>query len=379
MTRNVAQSRAFPFPRPASLPALRALLLVPLALLLAVVHPGPSRAEGQGGRAIVQPVAPAGAPERSALLAGYAAELRAVLARGQTPIIDVEHHWGGKLPLAALVGKMDKAGVALTWLGQNERNGSVHALADAAAYPTRLVPTTIHGDGPRWHGRDPSLLTELAADVATGRYFAMGEFEARHYVSSTNDRDVHLPVDSESFEAVFRLAEESGLPFLLHHEAEDALLPELERMLVRHPKAKVIWCHVGRNRNRATWTVLPTPEGVRAMLVRYPNLYFDLNQSPPGSTHRGTRQVDAVLYDNINPDKGKDQPDARLNSQWRALFEEHADRFVFGSDVNTGRWDNYERVTGNFRWLILRSLSPEAGAKIAYQNAWRLMSGQDWR
>lgn len=342
--------------------ACACLLLLPLLL------PAPLRA---------QPQAP---PERAALLEGYAAELRKVLARGVLPIIDVEHHWGGKLPLDALIRKMDTAGVALTWLGQNEKHGSAHALADAAAHPTRLVPATIHGDGPRWHGRDTTLLAELAVDVHTGRYFAMGEFEARHYISSTNNRDVHLPVDSESFEAVMRLAEETGLPMLLHHEAEDALLPEVERMLERHPRARVIWCHVGRNRDRATWTRLSTPEGVRDFLKRFPNLSFDLNQAPPGGTHRGTRQLDSVLFDNIDPNKGgNNQPNARLNTAWRELFEEQPERFLFGSDVNTGRFDNYERVAENFRWLILRSLSPEAGARIAYKNAWRFMSGQEWR
>lgn len=342
---------------------------VPVILFLLALcsAPNPAGAEQPGI---------ASQPSRPALLAGYAAELRAVLARGQVPIIDVEHHWGGKLALTALIEKMDTNGVALTWLGQNEKNGSARALAVSAEHPTRLVPATIHGDGPRWHGRDPALLEELAADVRTGRYFALGEFEARHYVSSTNNRDVHLPVDSESFEAVFRLAEESGLPMLLHHEAEDALLPELERMLARHPRAKVIWCHVGRNRDRATWTVLPSPAGVRAFLDKYPNLFFDLNQASPGSSHRGTRQVDSVLYD-IDPSKGGNQHDARLNGEWRALLEERSDRFVFGSDVNTGRWDKYERVVENFRWLVLKRLSPEAGARIAYGNAWKLMGGQE--
>ncbi|OIO03969.1 MAG: hypothetical protein AUJ49_03880 [Desulfovibrionaceae bacterium CG1_02_65_16] len=188
---------------------------------------------------------------------------------------------------------------------------------------------------------------------------------------------MHLSADSESFEAVFRLAESSGLPMLVHHEAEDALLPELERMLDRHPRARVIWCHVGRNRNRAAWTILPTPEGVRAMLDRHPNLFFDLNQSPPGARHRGTGEVDSVLYANIDPGKDKNQPSASLDPKWKALLEERSDRFVFGSDVNTGRWSNYERVTENFRWFILRALSPRAGANIAYRNAWRLMSGRD--
>jgi hypothetical protein len=316
---------------------------------------------------------------RAAQLAGYAAEIRRIQASGQLPIIDVEHHWGGKLALSQLMEKMDANGVALTWLGQNEKNGSAHALADARQFPTRIVPATIHGDGPRWHGRDPKLLEELAADAKTGRYFALGEFEARHYVSSTNNRDVHLPVDSPSFEAVFRLAEETGLPMLLHHEAEDALLPELERMLAAHPGARVIWCHVGRNRNRSTWTRLSTPDGVREFLKKYPNLYFDLNQAKPGSRHRGTGQVDSVLFDS-DPSKGGDnQPDARLNAKWQTLLEEFPERFVIGTDVNTGRFDNYTRVIETFRRLVLARLDKATAEAIAYKNAWRLMSGEQWR
>lgn len=45
---------------------------------------------------------------------------------------------------------------------------------------------------------------------------------------------------------IFQLSQECGIPFLIHHEAEDGLLPELEAMLQEFPGAKVVWCHVGR-------------------------------------------------------------------------------------------------------------------------------------
>lgn len=325
-----------------------------------------------------RPAAAAMEADREALLQGYEARIRAILARGGLPIIDVEHHWSGDVPLGDLLAAMDRNDVALTWLGQKERNGSAFVWRYVEQAPDRIVPVTIHGDGPRWHAQDPTLLTELAADVRSGRYFAMGEFEARHYISSTNDRDVHLPADSEPFEAVFRLSEEIGMPFLVHHEAEDVLLPELERMLTRHPRATVIWCHVGRDRNRETWTILPRPEGVRAFLLKYPNLFFDLNQARPGSRHRGTNQVDSVLYD-IDPTKGGRQTDARLNDEWKELFEEFPDRFLIGSDISTKRFDRYDQVMGNFRHLILNHLDRDAAEKIAWKNAWRLMSGREWR
>lgn len=329
---------------------------------------GPALAQG--------PAAKAPGP-RAEQLKAFEATLRAFLTKGVLPIIDVEHHWGDKLPLAELIAKMDRNGVALTWLGQNEKHGSARALERHAQYPGRIVPTTIHGDGKRWHGKDLSLLAELAADVRSGRYFAMGEFEARHYVSGTNDRDVHLPVDSESFAAVFALSEETGLPFLLHHEAEDALLPELERMLQKHPRALVIWCHVGRNRNPRTWKAFPPPEGVRAFILKYPNLYFDLNQAKPGGTHPGTGQVDSNLYDVTQDMAG--QKTGTLRKAWRELLEEFPERFLVGTDTNTGRWDQYDRVIQTLRTLVLSRLKPEAAARIAYKNAWRLMSGEEWK
>jgi len=314
---------------------------------------------------------------RAGQLAAFEATVRGFLARGVLPIIDVEHHWGDRLPIEDLIAKMDRNGVALTWLGQNEKNGSGRALLRHAQHPDRIVPATIHGDGPRWHGQDATLLSELAADARSGRYFALGEFEARHYVSGTNERNVHLPVDSAMFEAVFALAEETGLPFLVHHEAEDALLPELERMLARHPKATVIWCHVGRNRDPRTWKIFPPPEGVRAFILKYPNLYFDLNQAKPGGRHPGTGEVDSNLYDVTQDLAG--QKTGTLRPAWRALLEEFQGRFLIGTDVNTGRWDNYDRVVQNFRTLVLDRLTPQAAARIAYKNAWRLMSGEEWR
>lgn len=372
------------------LPPLSAVAFVAMLIILGLAAPcsaGKSAVAGfvasslegsTGPAAPYEAPAPLSAEARSALLDGYAAEIRRMLAAGKLPIIDVEHHWGGKIKLERLLALMDQWDVALTWLGANERNGSASSTMEARKFPTRIVATTIHGDGPRWHGRDMTLMDELEADARTGAFFAMGEFEARHYVSSTNSRDVHLPMDSAMFARVLAIAEATGLPLLVHHEAEDRLLPELERALVAHPRAKVVWCHVGRNRDRATWTVLPRPDGVRAMLRAHHNLYFDLNQAKPGSRHRGTNEVDSVLFD-TDPRKGGHQPDARLKEEWRELFEEYSDRFVIGSDINTGRFENYGQVMGMMRSKVLARLSRPAAENIAFRNAWRLMSGSPWR
>jgi len=315
--------------------------------------------------------APDALERRQTLITSYRETIRRLQSRSRLPIIDVEHHWGGKIPLKDLIEKMDRNDVALTWLGANERNGSQSSVESCRQFPDRLVPTTIHGDGPRWHGKDLSVVQELDADVRSGRYFAMGEFEARHYVSSTNNRDIHMPIDSDSFHGVFKAAEATGVAFLLHHEAEDALLPELEKMLSLYPKANVVWCHVGRNRDPKTWTRFPSPEGVRTFIQKYPNLYFDVLQSGSRSVFPPTGAYESILY------YGGKQ--AALMPEWVQLFDTFPDRFLIGSDINTGRWGNYDQVMYRFRTSILRVLAPETAEKIAFKNAWRLMSGEDWK
>ena len=310
--------------------------------------------------------------KRLLLLDGYRQTIVRMRARIALPIIDVEHHWGGadKIPLARLIDSMDSNGVALTWLGPNEKNGSASSLATCSQYPQRLVPTIIHGDGPRWHGHDLSVVKEIDADARSGEYFAMGEFEGRHYISNSNNRDIHMPADSESFGGIFRVSQESGLPFLFHHDAEDALLPEVEKMMALYPGATIIWCHVGRNRDPKTWTRLPTAEGVEAFILKYPNLHFDILQSGPGSVFPPTGAHESVLYYG-----GKS---ANLRPEWVKLFNSYPDRFLIGSDINTFRWNNYGEVFFRLRNAVLRVLEKEAAEKIAFKNAWRLMSGQVW-
>lgn len=310
--------------------------------------------------------------DKAGQIKAFEQRIRTIQADLKIPIIDVEHHWGRKHTLPELIAKMEKNGVALTWMAPNEGLGDEYALTANQSFPDYFVPAIIHGDGPRWHGKDKSLLAEIAADVRSGRYFAMGEFEARHYVSSTNNRDVHLPLTSDSFRVIFQLSQEAGIPFLIHHEAEDGLLPELEAMLQEFPGAKVVWCHVGRNRNPVTWSQFKTPDGVRRLLAKYPNLYFDIVQSPPGSKYGPTGYIDAIMYDLTG---GK----VSLDSRWRQLFIDYPDRFVLGSDVNAGRWDNYDTVFQTFRGIVFPALPRDVVEKIAFKNAWRLMTGQPWQ
>jgi hypothetical protein len=311
------------------------------------------------------------ASEKDEQIRVFRAKIQGMLDKGLLPVIDVEYHHGGKIEAERLTRRMDENGVALVWLGPNEKMGSEESLRMNLAHPDRIVPTTVHGDGKLWHKSDRGFLEKLAADVRSGKYFAMGEFEARHYRSDTNTRDVHMPVDSEAMRVVFELSGEAGIPFLLHHEAEDTLLPEVERMVGRYPKANMIWCHVGRNRNPNTWVKFRTSAGVRDLLQRYPNLFFDVLQSKPGSKYQWSGFVEGILYNFPADPPG-------LNKEWKKLFEDFPDRFVFGSDINTGRFNDYDRVVNTFRNVVFRDLRKDVAERMAFKNAWKFMAGKEW-
>jgi len=68
-----------------------------------------------------------------------------------------------------------------------------------------------------------------------------------------------------------------------------------------------------------------------------------------------------------------------LDPEWKKVIEEFPDRFVLGTDINTGRFENFDRVIDAYRNIILKGLNAEAAEKIAYKNAWNLMTGEVWK
>ena len=302
----------------------------------------------------------------------FEGRIREGLQRGFIPIIDVEFHYGQRIEIEKLIKRMDENGVALTWLAPGGDWGrSEVSMALNELYPDRIVPTTVSGDGKLWHSSDKGFLDRLATAVRSGRYFAMGEFEARHYYAGpSTSPDAHTRVDSGAMKVVFELSKEKGIPFLLHHEAEDKLLPELELMLGRYPEVKVIWCHAGRNRNPNTWKKFRKAEAAREFLQRYPNLYFNFLASPPGAKFSG--YVEGIMY-NIS------SQGVALDPEWKEVVEEFPDRFVLGSDVAPLRFEGrHDRVFDDYRNIILQGVRRDIAEMIAYKNAWKLMTGEDW-
>lgn len=305
--------------------------------------------------------------------------IRSILEKGVVPIIDTEATYNRAIDLGYIMDLMDRLGVAQVAFAPFAGLGSEESLRLHRQYPAYFIPTTADGSSPHWY-RDPyNFVARLRQELATRNYFLMGEFEVRHYPSPQQymagrlDRDVTLPIDSPAVHRLFQLAVETGIAFQIHYEIEDALLPALEAMLARYPEARVIWCHLGqvRYRERAgRYNV----EYVRGLIERFPNLYFDLGLARPSHFHPASGQRDQMIYVyDENRSYG-----GYLDPAWQRLLEDFPDRFFAASDIGADRYRQFGNQIARLRYLVLDQLGERARHLIAYQNAWRLVSGEAW-
>lgn len=235
-----------------------------------------------------------------------------------------------------------------------------------------ISPHTNSGEFPRWWNNPPAFISGVRKDLETGNYAFMGEHEFRHYPSpeqvkaGRSDRNIKVELDSAIGDALFQLSEDSGKAFQIHYEIEDALLPALEAVLSRHPKAQVIWCHLAMIRypRRAEKY---GPDYVRSLVERFPGLHFDLAMPPPDAIYQPSGARQSTLFTN-----------GQVDEKWRALIEEFPERFLAASDYRPPVERDYPDTIQRQR-RILDALSERARHLVAYGNAWRLVTGNAWQ
>ena len=333
--------------------------------------------------------------QRTELIVKWRARIQGLLDRGIIPLIDMEtsiteDQVADELPDALKV--MDEVGLALIAADgyQRPKDGSqgyrwsTYILGLVNAHPDRFVPAANGGTNPNWlnqkGGQPHHFIDQMEAQIRSGVYAHMGEFDFRHYMSSNQckrhrfDRDNDIPLNGKNGHRVFKLAEETGVPFVIHLEPEDQALAALEEMLKAYPKAKLIVAHFGQIRHPGREKRFG-PELVRKLLSTYPNLTYDLaaggpNRSYPCSDVAG----DTVIWDGP---PGNQQP--YLAPAYKALLIEFSGRFVTATDFGGGRknmfWFIRDKVAQ--QRLILKDLPDAVQHAIAYRNAWKLLTGED--
>ncbi len=258
----------------------------------------------------------------------------ATWAQGRLKIFDAHLHYNQEPePLYRLeqvleiFRRNDVAGI----LANSRPNKGTHELVSVKA-PGLLVvpfirPYRTPADVAEW-SNDPSIHELIESEYQKGFFRGVGEF---HIYGEAATR----PLVKKAVE--FAAARDL---YLLAHCDDVALT-----LLFGHDRnAKIIWAHTG----------FSTPVArVRELLQLYPTLMAELSYRS-GITENG----------------------GKLSQEWRALFAEHSDRFLIGSDtwINE-RWFAYDNIIKGYRdWLA--QLPEEQAKRIAHGNAERLFAAK---
>lgn len=253
------------------------------------------------------------------------------------PLFDAHLHYNEEAfapyPIADAFARMQRSGVRAI-IANSRPNDGTRQLADSSAQAAAAGVTVVpfvrlyrnRDDYTGWF-KDESIhemvLKELERGTAAGPYRGLGEF---HLYDSAN---ANGPIARR----LMQLAKQRNLVVLAH--VDDAAI---DLLMAHAPGTRLIWAHTGIGGASVV--------RVRELLQRYPSLYGELSYRP-----------------------GLTGADGLLNSEWAALFAEHAQRFMIGSDtwVNA-RWSDYEPLMAQYRhWL--GALPAASAQRIAWGNA----------
>jgi len=331
----------------------------------------------------------------------WRSRIQSLLAAGKLPKIDMETSWPeehvrGEVP--GIFPLMDELGIALIAADGRQRRPdgttgyrwSDYMLEAADAHPDRFVPATNGGTSSNWLEQKSgggSFIEQLEKQIQSGRYALIGELDFRHYMSNHQcaagykHRDNSIPLTSENGQRALGLSHQTGVPIVIHLEPEDAQMLELEKMLEQYPNAKVVVAHFGQLRHPEKQRGF-NPQKVQSLLRRFPNLHWDLSTGWPNREYRcaGENNSDSLRGDTVLWADGPTGQSDTVKAEWRAIFIEFHDRFVFATDFGSGRpplHDFFRRGVANFE-RIVRDLPSEVQHAFAYKNAWRLLTGKPW-
>jgi len=190
---------------------------------------------------------------------------------------------------------------------------------------------------------DEAVVEQAREGLENKKYFGIGELHLWSGLPPRQDNKILL--------ALFDLAQQYDVPFLLHTEASDAnyIVPICQQ----HSEVRILWAHAGG---------ILKPIDVEQAMKQCPNLWIEVSARDPWR------------YNSLVDEKGN------LPKDWRDLMIKYPDRFMTGSDpvwsvTKTQRWDEPDDGWDHLPELIqfhrqwLAELPPDVEEKIRLTNA----------
>lgn len=192
-------------------------------------------------------------------------------------------------------------------------------------------------------------MVEMYPDLWVG----IGEVFTRHDDLTRMTYGRNPTANCVSMDPVYEYAAEQNLPVWIHSDIGDPIsdkptfLYEIEETVKKHPKTKIVWCHVGDTRGL---NIKELPEITVRLLKTYPNLYYDISW---------------VVFEQVIAPNGKPAP------VWVKIIEQFPDRFMVGSD-KIGHFSDYKQTIRKYD-VLFDQLKPETAKKLASENMFQLL------
>ena len=271
-----------------------------------------------------------------------------------------------EVSLATLAGEGVSAGMLA--LGTPE-SGDLEISLDLQGASSHAVfafvnpPAVIDGSGAKVF--DATTLTFVQSQLGAGAR-GIGEISLRH--SGPPALGADIAADAPGAMALYAEAGTRGVPVTIHFETRDKSAPgvdivsrieELRVALAAHPGTIFIWSHMGD----------AGPDTVRNLIEEFPNLYADISTRNPYFVRGWPAGFQSLGAGPLGL--------GNLKVEWKLLFEDHPDRFLFGLDLaSTTRWDQLSDVMLFYR-SVLGELSQTTAEKIGCTNARVLLAAPE--
>lgn len=289
----------------------------------------------------------------ASLLAGAAVARRPAFAATPAvePIIDIHQHvpYSGR-NAEELIAHQEAMGITMTILLPA---GSRFALAAGVTpYPETKALAEKYPDRFRWFANE---VTDLADAIPVLRR----QLEAG--AIGIGEQKFNVDCDSPASMKIFELAQEFGVPVLMHFQqgSYNHQIQRMPRVLEKFPKVNFIahaqtwWGHISQDYDeKVLYPTGPVKRGglTDKLLSDYPNMYGDLSA---GSGYR------AFIRDEDH-------------SRW--FFAKHQDKLLYGSDCSD-RIGRGSACSGTQQLASVRKFAPDKRAerKILFENARRVL------
>lgn len=261
------------------------------------------------------------------------------------------------MPLNTVISFMEQGGVTRTILSARGKLQGKALLEFAAQYPERITPA-VRTKGSPYESGTPEYYKAIKAQVLSGKYSAIAEVLLYHAKKGSKAPEYVVYPEDKRVLTALNYAIEKRWPFVvhiefasLHGEKKKRFMESMESMLETHSEQPFVLTHMGQL----------GPDDCRRYIESHKNIYF----------HTGWTNPSAVKSSNqpwVNLFKGQ-----HLAPEWRELFIQYPERFVFALDnVFAEHWSSFYFEQMEYWKKALAELPVDAAHLIAHGNAERL-------